>query len=599
MAEKLWLVAVPMALPCLDLSPWTGWLLVGESDLVVLVSIGVLALRDPPHRRDLWPPGAAGIVLGCLAVVWLLGVAIGFASPVRVPGGTSVVYLSPWNALRVAKGLGVALALLPFLARAVATGGARWFGFGMIGGVLGVAACSVVERLAFVGLFDFASDYRVLGPFASEHIGGGYIGAYLALALPFLVTALVRPRVAGVFAALVAELGGAYALVVTSSRSGYAVGAFGIAIVAVLWPLASLRRAGARRLAAFVPVPVLLVLAGVVVAVAAGNQFMASRFTTVAPDLEYRISNWKAGLAARDPGVRDLLVGMGIGTYPRVAAARIDDRATPSNYVVGDEGGKNFVSAFVRSRNYFDQKVSLPADGDLHLSAAIRPHGGATSVGVLLCAKWLLYSADCTAVSLAAPEAEQWTTATADFTAAALAEVRRSGGLPRTVDLSFVFNHGQAVDISAVSLRDAEGHELVANGGFTDGIARWLFTDDDDTAWRLMDLYLQLFFEAGADRPGGVPGGGGLRGGGGARGDRPGRADGRAGGGVAAGVAGGRHARWAARIAAADVGVLAGGVVGNAAGAAAAGGAAGVSCRTISEAGSGMLLRRRVEPGPQ
>jgi hypothetical protein len=66
------------------------------------------------------------------------------------------------------------------------------------------------------------------------------------------------------------------------------------------------------------------------------------------------------------------------------------------------------------------------------------------------------------------------------------------------VDLSFSFSRDQRVDFTAVSLRGADGNELVANGGFTDGTARWLFTDDDDTAWRIMNFYLLVFFETGA-----------------------------------------------------------------------------------------------------
>ena len=44
-----WLVVVPAVLPSFDLAPWTGWRFVEEPDLVVLVTIGVLALRAPPR----------------------------------------------------------------------------------------------------------------------------------------------------------------------------------------------------------------------------------------------------------------------------------------------------------------------------------------------------------------------------------------------------------------------------------------------------------------------------------------------------------------------------------------------------------------------
>ncbi len=103
-------------------------------------------------------------------------------------------------------------------------------------------------------MFDFSDDYRVAGPFGSMHVGGGHIGAYLAMALPFLVTGLLHPRVLGVLATLVAAVAGGYALVVTFARTAYAGAALAMAVVAVLWPLASLRRPGTRWLAAFVPV---------------------------------------------------------------------------------------------------------------------------------------------------------------------------------------------------------------------------------------------------------------------------------------------------------------------------------------------------------
>jgi O-antigen ligase len=417
--------------------------------------------------------------------------------PVQEAGGTSSIYLSPLNALRVAKGFATALVLLPFLMRAVAVGRGAWFGYGMIAGLLGVAAAAAVERLAFTGLFNFATEYRVLGPFASEHIGGGHIGAYLAMALPFVMTPLMRPRFGGALLALAAALAGGYALVVTSSRTGYAVGAVGMAVVALLWPLASLRR---RWLALVLPVPLLLGLAGVVVAAAVNAQFMESRFRTVVPDLDLRMGNWQTGLAARDPGWGAVLFGMGIGTYPRLAAAREAGRAVPSNFVLRDENGKKYLSVLVRSRDYLGQKVKIPAEGDLHLTLAVRPQGGPTTVVAILCAKWLLYSQDCVSAPLSAPSLSpsEWSDATADFKAPALAELRRVTPVPRPIDLSFDFPRGQWTDFTAASLRDADGNELLANGAFADGTARWLFTDDDDTAWRIMNLFLLLFFEGGA-----------------------------------------------------------------------------------------------------
>src|ERR1700761_2565587 len=43
----LWLIVVPVTLAGLDLTPWTGWSYITESDLFILVTVGVLAVFAP------------------------------------------------------------------------------------------------------------------------------------------------------------------------------------------------------------------------------------------------------------------------------------------------------------------------------------------------------------------------------------------------------------------------------------------------------------------------------------------------------------------------------------------------------------------------
>jgi hypothetical protein len=58
-----WLAVVPAVLPALDLTPWAGWTQIGEPDLFVLVTVGILALRAPPRRADLRLEGFPAVVL--------------------------------------------------------------------------------------------------------------------------------------------------------------------------------------------------------------------------------------------------------------------------------------------------------------------------------------------------------------------------------------------------------------------------------------------------------------------------------------------------------------------------------------------------------
>jgi uncharacterized membrane protein len=81
------------------------------------------------------------------------------------------------------------LALLPFLGARMRTHRDTmvWLGAGMTAGLALVAAVVVAERSVFTGLFDFTTDYRVVGTFFSMNVGGGHISAYIAMALPFLL----------------------------------------------------------------------------------------------------------------------------------------------------------------------------------------------------------------------------------------------------------------------------------------------------------------------------------------------------------------------------------------------------------------------------
>ena len=91
--------------------------------------------------------------------------------------------------MRLAKSFFTALAPLPFLrARMRAHSDALvWLGTGMSVGLFLVAAAVPVERALFADICDFTTDHGVVGTFSSMHVGGGYIGACIATALPFLL----------------------------------------------------------------------------------------------------------------------------------------------------------------------------------------------------------------------------------------------------------------------------------------------------------------------------------------------------------------------------------------------------------------------------
>jgi len=352
---SLWLAVIPAVLPALDLTPWTGWTQVGEPDLFVLVTIGILALRAPPRRADFVLEGLPAAVLALIVVSYLLGVALGLALP-GPEGGSDNPYLRPDNALRLAKGFFTALALLPFLSERMRTRSdtLAWLGAGMAVGLALVAAATLAERAVFTGLFDFTTEYRVVATFSSMHIGGGYIGAYLAMALPFLLVFLLRPRAPSLLAMFGIATGVGYALVVSFARAAYAAALISVITACLGWVWAARRRqSGNLSLLVFSMVPLLLV-GGIVIA-AFDTPFMTERLQTVTPDLADRENNWSGGLALRDDNLATWLFGMGLGTYPRIVLARKPNGRFPTNFVVEHDGAYPFLSLHAGLPSYLGQ----------------------------------------------------------------------------------------------------------------------------------------------------------------------------------------------------------------------------------------------------
>ena len=110
-------------------------------------------------------------------------------------------------------------------------------GQGIAAGLAVVTVIVLAERLLYSSIFDASGDYRVSGPFSSMRVGGGHIGAYAALALPFVLSLLdLRPRLVGAVLSLGALLAGGYTLAVSFARTAYAAGSVGMLVTGLALP---------------------------------------------------------------------------------------------------------------------------------------------------------------------------------------------------------------------------------------------------------------------------------------------------------------------------------------------------------------------------
>lgn len=490
----IFLFILPIVIPALDLGLWTGWMVVGESDFFVLITLAVLLLRAPPRPDDLLPALWPRAVLLLLVAAYAVSTVIGLASPFGYTGHSDNPFLRPDNALRLAKAVVEALALLPFIRQRQHThqDAVSLFAYGMAAGLMAVTVEVLAERLLFASILDTSTAYRVAGPFSSMRVGGGHIGAYTALALPFTLCLFqLRPRWVGTVLAPLACLAGAYTLAVTFARTGYAAGTAAMAITGLggLW-IATRRR---MRWAAIGIVPVVLVLAAL--AGVADFTGMYHRFADSESDLSTREQNWRAGLAVRDRDISTALFGMGLGSYQRTMLLRSPVNR-PTDLVLDRDAAGPYVSMRVETPFYLGQKITVPDNGPWHLTFRSRSPDGLTA-SALICDKVLLYSDNCQSADTASAMPNQWTTLHATIPTIGLGRRALFGLLRRPVELSLSGRIGHRIEVRDISLTDDAGRPMLVNGDFHHGLDRWIFTDDSHVSWRMLSQYLMLWFETG------------------------------------------------------------------------------------------------------
>jgi O-antigen ligase len=497
-----WLVVVPTVLPSLDLSPLTGWMMIGEADLFILVTIGVLAVRAPPLGHDFWPPGRAGKALAIATAALLIGIARGIWSLPGIEGGSDLAYLRPDNALRVGKGFLTALILLPFLrSRHSSHGDAiKLLAFGMMAGLSLVAAQTFAERVAFSRLFDLSSLYPASGPFASMHVGGDHLGAYIAIALPFALIHLRSrdPWTLGAARAVCALA--SYALIVTFSAVVYGAALIGVVVTWLAtsespgesgrenWLELAIRRNLFRTsYVGVLAITLIVALVGFDL-VHAGLERVAENLINREHDLRRDFSLWPV-----DPTTG--LLGAGTGSFGRIVAFHDD---APSNFVVAHDETGPYLSLMTGPAFYIGQKVSIKAGYNYKLSLSIRSPDGNGITTALLCEKHLLSSTHCQGREFTSNTVGKWQTFSADLPTANMTSAGRFWPFAREVELSlFVPRPRTVMDLKDVTLTGPHGEQLLANGDFSRGVERWYFTDEAHADWQIMNQYLMVLFEGG------------------------------------------------------------------------------------------------------
>jgi hypothetical protein len=364
---------------------------------------------------------------------------------------------------------------------------------GMVAGLTFTVAVILWERLTFSGLFNFASDYRVTGPFSAMHTGGAYIECFLAVATPFLIFLVLQTknwlvRLLGVGLLLTTT----YALMVTFSRNGYM--ALGVSVAIILFFFTF--RAGRWQHRSIIVVALSGAMFGVAIPVFTG-EFAQDRMATVARDFAVRQAHWQDALNIRKPGILTALFGVGLGRYPEAHYLFSAEGNRSATYQLVREADNVFLRLVSGDSIYVGQRVAVVPGQKYILSLDARTNNSDSAITIPICEKWLLSSFNCIWTSFEfGKETGRWR----HFEALVSSDEMSASHWfsQRPIKLALYNGSSNAIiDVDNIRLENSRGENLIRNGSYSSELDNWLFTSDSHLQWHIKSLPVAVLFDQG------------------------------------------------------------------------------------------------------
>jgi len=499
-----WLIAVPALLPVFDLAPWSGWFFFDELDFVVLLTLAMGLWQSYSQCSEGRPmPRLLTLAVVLLALSYGVSLMIGLLPLDPLDANSFSNYYSRYNSLRMSKGFFEALGLfLLFLLQRHDEGiAARNLVVGMLLGTAGTGVAVVWERFRFSGLWNFASDFRVTATFSGLHNGGNDLEAYLVLAQPFIIAAMILYRhwltaLGGIGLFLLST----YSLFVTFSRAGLLAIAVNGGFLAIGLAVSLPRRRAFLNPRALLIGTVLATVVLLLVSLVVGGRYFQARLDRAKKDWDYRVMQSQKTVEMMHPDWSTAWFGMGLGRYPVTVYQRDLLKNRPAAYRFESERENHFLRLYPGNRLYFGQRIGGMKPFDKYqLSFTARAHGqGALSA--YLCEKTLQYSFQCAKQSFSMAPGDAWVEQKAEIDAGLVGAKDEVGGWLSVRPVEFALANGSkdaVFDVDNVRLLDSTGNNLLANGRFERGADRWFFTVDDHTPWQNWNHWVHLYFEQG------------------------------------------------------------------------------------------------------
>jgi hypothetical protein len=245
----------------------------------------------------------------------------------------------------------------------------------------------------------------------------------------------------------------------------------------------------------------MLVLIAGSVAVFFGGAYMGGRFATSSEDLDVRTHHWSEGIGMLH-GTADWVLGKGFGRFPASYFFGVPGGDIPGSFSLHYGGERQFLSLAGPANptdwgNLFRIAQRVASTPGLYTALLEVRAERRIDLHVEICEQNLLYNGACTAGSVAVPEAPGWQRVSVVLDGRGL-----SGGpwwAPRLAFFSMsVANNGQSVDVDDVALIGPDGSNILRNGSFLNGMARWIpISEKFHLPWHIKNLALNLLFDQG------------------------------------------------------------------------------------------------------
>ena len=495
---RAWLIVVPAAMPLLDLTIFSGWFFFDEFDALILLTLAILMWRQPLGRQDFRFGRLLGLVLLIIMVSYVVSTAIALFPWPAIDGNSFASYHSPFNAVRIAKGFVGPLLLLPFLNRSInetsQTG--RFLVGGLLLGLLGVGVVGAYEHWLFAGLLDFASSYRIVGPFSSMHTGDGHIDLWLAVTIPLIAAPFLRNWHFGWRILAVILSGPAfYVLLATGSRGPFLAVAAAIFVMVGLFVFVWTRRGRSRRaLLGYTIIAALIAIIAVpfIVPTEVGN-----RFKRTADDFQTRITHWQDALSYRNAGAMTQIFGMGLGAFPKAYAqrhklARYSFDGSPKRRHLTLRSGDNL---------YIGQTIGAQPNTRYRLSFWYRTKDARARLTVAICEKWLLHLQNCSWNSYGLPTTGgKWVQHKATIRIENTGRTRVRNGLSFKHPVWLTLHTGgvrTGLSLDDISFAGPGGQSLIENGSFRGTNDHGFWAVDNHLPWHTKNMAVNVLFDQG------------------------------------------------------------------------------------------------------